>query len=285
MSFSSSDSDKDLAIKARPFIKWAGGKAQLLAQLRQRLPSKYGRYYEPFIGGGALFFDLSPQSAYISDVNQELVNCYQIVRDSTEELISELKTFRNEKEFYYEIRNLDRSLEFGNWTTARRAARLIYLNRTCFNGLYRVNSKGQFNVPFGNYKNPAIVSPANLYACSQALMGTEINCASFLEIEARVSNGDFVYFDPPYAPLSETSNFTSYAKDAFGEEQQVQLRDLCRRLNDKGVLWMLSNSSASLIKGLYENFNISVVSARRNINASGQGRGNVDELIIRNYTN
>lgn len=291
------DSDSDLRLpddiddsnnfcvppKAKPFIKWAGGKTQLIDQLRQRFPAKFARYYEPFIGGGALFFDCARPDSCISDINAELIDCYKVVRDQTSDLIDELKSFKNEEDFFYQIRNADRSEEFKSWTLVRRAARFIFLNRTCFNGLHRVNSKGHFNVPFGHYKNPLIVAADNLMACSKALAQVEIMCAPFDAVESRAQSGDFIYFDPPYAPLSKTSKFTAYAKDAFGDAQQIELRNLCRRLDEKGVLWMLSNSSAELIADLYKEFKIETVAARRNINSVGSGRGQVSEYIIRNY--
>ena len=210
-----------------PIVKWVGGKRQLMFELLKNMPKSHNRYFEPFIGGGALFFELQPENAYISDMNEELINLYSIVRDNVYELISDLNKHEVSKEYFLEIRNLDRTDKYKNLSNVQRASRFIYLNRTCFNGLYRVNSQGQFNVPYGNYKNPRIVDENNLLNCSELLKNTEIKCADFSEILTKVKKGDFVYFDPPYVPLNETSSFTSYTKDGFDMDMQFKLREVC----------------------------------------------------------
>ena len=266
-----------------PIVKWVGGKRQLMFELLKNMPKPYNRYFEPFIGGGALFFELQPENAYISDMNEELINLYSVVRDNVYELISDLKKHEVSKEYFLEIRNLDRTDEYKNLSNAQRASRFIYLNRTCFNGLYRVNSQGQFNVPFGNYKNPRIVDENNLLNCSELLKNTEIKCADFSEILTKVKKGDFVYFDPPYVPLKETSSFTSYTKDGFDMDMQFKLREVCDELDSMGVMFMLSNSDTKFVNELYSNYEIKKVFASRAVNANAEGRGKITEVLVRNY--
>ena len=266
-----------------PIVKWVGGKRQLMFELLKNMPEDYNRYFEPFIGGGALFFELQPDNAYISDMNEELINLYQVVRDNVDELITDLQKHDISKEYFMEIRNIDRTEEYKNWSNVKKASRFIYLNRTCFNGMYRVNSKGEFNVPFGHYKNPRIVDENNLINCSNLLQKTEIKHADFSEILKKVKKGDFVYFDPPYVPLSETSSFTSYTKDGFDMDMQFNLRDVCDELNSMGVKFLLSNSDTKLVNELYENYNIKKVFASRQINANADGRGKITEVLVRNY--
>lgn len=266
-----------------PIVKWVGGKRQLMFELFKNMPENYNRYFEPFIGGGALFFELQPDNAYISDMNEELINLYQVVRDNVDELITDLKKHDISKEYFMEIRNIDRTEDYENWSSVQKASRFIYLNRTCFNGMYRVNSKGEFNVPFGHYKNPRIVDENNLINCSNLLQRTEIRHADFSEILTKVQKGDFVYFDPPYVPLSETSSFTSYTKDGFDIDMQFKLRDVCDELDSMGVKFLLSNSDTKLVNELYENYNIKKVFASRQINANADGRGKITEVLVRNY--
>lgn len=266
-----------------PIVKWVGGKRQLMFELLKNMPENYNRYFEPFIGGGALFFELQPQNGYISDMNEELINLYSVVRDDVYNLIDDLNKHKISKEYFLKIRNLDRTEKYNKLSDIQKASRFIYLNRTCFNGLYRVNSQGQFNVPFGNYKNPRIVDAENLINCSKLLKNTEIYCADFSEILNKVQKGDFVYFDPPYVPLNETSSFTSYTKDGFDLDMQFKLRDVCDELDSKGVMFMLSNSDTKLVNELYSNYEIKKVFASRAINANPNGRGKITEVLVKNY--
>lgn len=266
-----------------PIVKWVGGKRQLMFELLKNMPKTYNRYFEPFIGGGALFFELQPENAYISDMNEELINLYSVVRDNVYELIADLNKHEVSKEFFLKIRNLDRTDEYKNLSNLQRASRFIYLNRTCFNGLYRVNSQGQFNVPFGNYKKPRIVNENNLLNCSELLKNTEIKCADFSEILTKAKKDDFVYFDPPYVPLNETSSFTSYTKDGFDMDMQFKLREVCDELDLMGVKFMLSNSDTKFVNELYSNYEIKKVFASRAVNANADGRGKITEVLVMNY--
>ena len=266
-----------------PIVKWVGGKRQLMLELLKNMPETYNRYFEPFIGGGALFFELQPQNGYISDMNEELINLYTVVRDDVYELIDALNKHKVSKEYFLKIRNLDRTEKYNKLSDIEKASRFIYLNRTCFNGMYRVNSQGQFNVPFGNYKNPRIVDAENLINCSNLLKNTEICCADFSKILNKVQKCDFVYFDPPYVPLNETSSFTSYTKDGFDLDMQFKLIDVCDKLDSMGVMFMLSNSDTKLVNELYSNYEIKKVFASRAINANGNGRGKITEVLVRNY--
>lgn len=274
---------EQLKSETYPIVKWVGGKRQLIFELIKNMPKSYNRYFEPFIGGGALFFELQPDRAYISDMNEELINLYSIVRDNVYELIEDLSRHEVSKEYFLKIRNIDRTEKYAELSDIERASRFIYLNRTCFNGMYRVNSKGEFNVPFGHYKNPRIIDENNLLNCSELLKKTEIKCADFSEILTKVKKGDLVYFDPPYVPLNETSSFTSYTKDGFDINMQFKLRDVCDELDNKGVKFMLSNSDTKLANELYANYEIKKVFASRQINANADGRGKITEVLVRNY--
>lgn len=266
-------------VKAGPFLKWAGGKGRLLAQYQPLFPQQYARYFEPFVGAGAVFFHLQPENAQLSDVNPELVNAYQVIRDQVEDLIETLGTYQHDREFYYALRAQDPEL----LTPVERAARIIYLNKTCFNGLYRVNRRGQFNVPFGDYKNPRILDVAGLRAAHAALQGVGVTHQGFDAVLAEAKSGDFVYFDPPYHPLSPTASFTSYAADDFGPEDQIRLAAVFRRLDAKGVKLMLSNSDTPFIRDLYEGFHIQQVWAPRAINRDASKRKGVPEVVVTNY--
>lgn len=274
---------EQLKSETYPIVKWVGGKRQLMFELIKNMPKSYNRYFEPFIGGGALFFELRPEQAYISDMNEELINLYSVVRNNVYELIKDLSKHEVSKEYFLEIRNIDRTEQYTELSDVERASRFIYLNRTCFNGMYRVNSQGQFNVPFGHYKNPRIIDKNNLLNCSELLKKTEIKCADFSEILTKVKKGDLVYFDPPYVPLNETSSFTSYTKDGFDINMQFKLRDVCDELDNKGVKFMLSNSDTKLVNELYVNYEIKKVFASRQINANADGRGKITEVLVRNY--
>ena len=267
----------------RPFMKWAGGKSQLIPELVQRLPVRFSNYFEPFIGSGALFFTVRPSGAMLSDINRELINVYRIVQDQVEALIKDLKRHRHNSRYFYELRSADRKTDFWTWSEIERAGRTIFLNKTCFNGLFRVNSRGEFNVPFGDYKNPTIADEENLRSCAAALRGAELEVQPFDRIRDFVRSGDFVYFDPPYLPLTPTANFTSYHSSGFGFQDHVKLRDLCIDLDKKGVRFMLSNSHTPQVLELFEGFDIDVVYANRAINSKAEGRGKVREVIVRNY--
>lgn len=264
----------------RPFLKWAGGKSRLIQQYIPYFPKSYKNYYEPFLGGGAVFFYLQPTTAILTDINAELINTYCCVRDRVDELIALLKEhkFQHNKDYYYSIRN-----NYGG-TDIEKAARLIYLNKTCFNGLYRVNSQGKFNVPLGRYENPNICSEILLKTASEALSTSKIQQTDFVDVLNYATNSDdFIYFDPPYYPVSETSYFTAYSSYRFAEDQQVELKDVFEKLARRGVKIMLSNSDCEFIRNLYSSFNIHTISASRAINSNTKKRGKITELLVTSY--
>ena len=281
------DTDDKINIKnadiPKPFIKWAGGKRQIIKELTDSLPKNYNRYFEPFIGGGALFFAVRPKNAYISDINPELINLYNTVKNNTHSLIKDLLRYKNTETEFYKIRNLDRTPDYKNLTNIEKAGRFIYLNKTCYNGLYRTNSKGQFNAPYGFYKNPNIIDEQNLKICSELLKETEIGLSDFSNIENKIKTRDFVYFDPPYIPINKTSSFTKYYKDDFNTGSQIKLKELCDRLNKKNIYFMLSNSYNETALNLYKEYNIKKINAIRAINCKADKRGTINELIITNY--
>ena len=274
-------------ITLQPFTKWTGGKRQLLPVIRELMPKTYNRYFEPFVGGGALFFDLAPKDAVINDFNAELINCYQQIKDNPQELIEILKVHQeyNSKEYYLDLRSADRDERIDMMSEVQRAARILYMLRVDFNGLYRVNSKNQFNVPYGRYKNPKIVDENLVSAISTYLNNNqiEIKKGDFEKAVLDVQPGDFVYFDPPYIPLSETSAFTSYTHEGFSYDDQVRLRDTFKKLSDVGAYVMLSNSSSFLVEELYRDFNIHYVEATRTNGAKSSSRGKISEIIVTNY--
>jgi DNA adenine methylase len=269
----------------RPFVKWAGGKSQLLPQFRALFPEqkKIHRYVEPFLGSGAVFFNvqalLRPAHALLWDTNAELIDTFLAVRDEVDDLIEALRRHREQhsESHYYEVRAQTPQ------SRAERAARLIYLNKTGFNGLYRVNSRGLFNVPFGHRVNPTILNEAVLRAANVALKNTELLARDFRDLASVARKGDFIYFDPPYHPRSKTSSFTSYTIGSFGEKDQRDLADLYAKLDQRGCLLMLSNSDTPLIRELYADFRIRCVSARRMINSDGKKRGPISEVVVLNY--
>lgn len=264
-----------------PFLKWAGGKRGLLEQIRPHLPASYGRYYEPFVGSAALFFDQQPKRASLSDTNARLVATYRGLRDATDEVIERLRKLRHDRDEYLTIRRRPIDGE----SDATIAAWFIYLNKTGYNGLYRVNSRNEFNVPFGSYRNPTICDEPTLRACAAALRRADIRLGDFEDAARRARPGDLVYFDPPYVPLSTTSSFTSYTPDRFGPEAQVRLRDIASRLARRGVHVVLSNSSAKAVVELYrEEFDIVRIKARRSINSRGDGRRAITELLVKSRT-
>lgn len=270
----------------RPFLKWAGGKTQLADVLLERMPLVFNVYHEPFVGGGALFFRLYREQkiryAVLSDINAELIDTYLAVRDHISEVVRLLSEFPYDEEFYYSIREKD------PWRLSlpERAARMIYLNKTGYNGLYRVNRQGKFNVPFGRYKSPKYLDQENLLAASKALQDVDILCASFESVVGRVIPGDFVYFDPPYVPISQTANFVSYHENGFGLSDQEHLRDVCVELSKNKVYVMLSNSNTETVKSMYDlpYFTTDEVLANRAINCKGEKRGKIAELVITNYS-
>jgi DNA adenine methylase len=265
--------------KPQPFLKWAGGKTQLLNELLLRVPTGYGRYFEPFMGSGAFYFALSPKEAFIGDVNEELVNTFQMVKLFPNELIEQLKSHVNSSDDFYATRALDPGL----LTPVERAARFIYLNRTCFNGLYRVNKSGQFNVPFANYKNPNIVQEEKIAAASKVLENTYITHGPYTELIKKAKKGDFVYLDPPYYPLGGYSDFKRYNKEGFYTEDQVNLSLLYGKLDKMGCFVMLSNSDTPFTRELYKDWNVSTVYAKRMINSDATKRGEITEILVTNY--
>lgn len=270
-----------------PFVKWVGGKRQLIPSIVEHLPENFKdyTYIEPFVGGGAVLFHLQPKNAVINDFNAELINVYQVVKNNLDELIKDLKKHKNEADYFYEIRGLDRNGQLKNLSAVQRASRVLFLNKTCFNGLYRVNNAGEFNAPFGRYKNPNIVNEPTLKAVNKYLNNNniEIKSGDYSEVLERTDKKCFVYLDPPYHPLSESSNFTGYVQGGWNKIDQVKLKTACDALHKKGITFLLSNSSAELIKDLYKEYTITIVKANRAINSNGADRGEVDELLIRNY--
>lgn len=279
----------ELTTKLKPFTKWTGGKRQLLDVLTVNMPEKYNTYYEPFIGGGALFFEVQPENAIINDLNSDLILSYEVIKENVEELIEYLKEHdqNNSKEYYYHIRSADRDGRYEEMNDIEKAARLMYMLRVNFNGLYRVNSKGQFNTPYGKYKNPKIVDEELLYAINDYLNSNTITMlnTSFETAVEDANEGDFIYLDPPYVPLSASSNFTAYTSEGFGYEEQVLLRDTFVELDNRGCYVMLSNSSADLVYELYSDYEETTieVSATRMINSNAKKRGSIPELLIKNY--
>lgn len=264
---------------ARPFLKWVGSKRQLVDELLARRPETFERYFEPFVGGGALFFALRPKIAFLSDTNERLVRTYRTVRDDVESVIGLLSTYPYEKAFYERMREL----EVDALCDVEVAAWFIYVNRAGFNGLYRVNAEGRFNVSFGRYTNPTICDADNLRACSEALEGVSIWHVDFESVCALPTAGDFVYLDPPYAPIAETSSFTAYSADRFGRIDQVRVRDAAARMLARGAHVLVSNSSSYVVRDLYgaPPFAIDDVSATRAVNARSDRRGPITEVLIR----
>ena len=274
-------------IKGKPIVKWAGGKRQILDKLNKYIPTNFDTYYEPFLGGGALLFDLSPKRAVINDSNQELMNVYNVLLDYDKyskmcKLLNKYEANHSE-EFYYEIRNMDKEKSFNRLSDYKKAARTLYLNKACFNGLYRVNKKGEFNVPFNKNKKVNTYDGENLLTIHYYFSTNDIKieCIDFEESVKNAKKGDFVYFDPPYD--SDTSTFNSYTEEGFSKEEQRRLARVFKELDEKGVYVMLSNHNTLLINELYKDYNIHVIEAKRSINSKGSKRGNVEEVIITNY--
>jgi DNA adenine methylase len=282
-----------LKLKPKPFVKWVGGKRQLLAQFREMelyppkaFNSKTNKYFEPFVGGGAMFFDLLPLNASINDINSELVVTYTSIRDNAEQLISELNSgkYKYDKDIFLNIR----AWELETVSEIKRAARFIYLNRTAFNGMYRVNKSGKFNVPFGRYTNPQICDAENIRRVAEVLKNTKVSNTSYKYVLDEAKKGDFVYFDPPYYPVSKTASFTSYSNDVFLEKEQQELKDAFIELHKRGCFVMLSNSDTPFVKSLFQQrkkdcITIHTVLAGRNINSNAGKRGKIREVLITNY--
>lgn len=269
-----------------PVVKWVGGKRQLLSEITPLIPKRFTSYCEPFLGGGAVLFSVQPSRAIVNDLNEDLIAVYEVIRDDVEALVAELKKHENTPEYFYEIRDMDRNKElYQSLTKVERASRLIYLNKTCFNGLFRVNSLGEFNSPFGHYKNPNIVNEPVLKAVNKYLVSSNITFYSedFAVTLDRIGKGGFVYLDPPYDPVSDTASFTGYNKGGFARTEQIRLKQCCDDLTRRGVKFVLSNSATDFIKDLYKDYNISVVQAKRAVNSDASKRGLVEEVLIRNY--
>jgi len=265
--------------KYKPILKWAGGKTQLLEHLLPKIPKEYNKYIEPFFGGGALFFALKPNNSIIADSNPELINLYRVIAKDVNSLISELKNLKNEKDFFYDMRKK----EFSELSEIEAAARTIFLNKTAFNGLYRVNKKGQFNVPFGYYKNPKILDEDQLLAASKLLKKTKILLGDFKDVLCEnAKKGDFIFLDPPYLPVSKFSDFKRYTKEQFHEKDQISLANLVNKLSKKGCHILLTNSNHPLIHELYKDFNIDIYKTKRNINSKSTNRKGED-IIVSNF--
>lgn len=277
--------------KPKPFVKWVGGKRQLLKQFREMdlyPPRDFdplnSTYFEPFVGGGAVFFDLLPQKAVLSDLNRELSTTYNVIKNQIDELINLLKKHKYEKEYYLKIR----AKKIQKLSDLEIASRFIYLNRTCFNGMYRVNRGGGFNVPFGKYSNPTICDEDNLRKVSSALKNIKIENEDYKKVLGKAKKGDFIYFDPPYYPVSKTASFTSYTKEDFLDKEQIELRDTFLMLTKRGCFVMLSNSDTPFINKIYKEIEkdgvkITKVRAGRSINSKGSKRGKINEVLVTNY--
>jgi len=272
-----------------PFVKWVGGKRGLLSQILPLFPKEFNNYFEPFVGGGAVFFELYAKGLlvdkkiHLSDINSELINAYIVVKEKPNRLIQNLEYYKkvHSKEFYYKIRELDRKENYQDLSDVEKATRFIYLNKTCFNGLYRVNKKGYFNTPIGSYKNPNIADSDTILSASEALQNAIIKHQPFQEVLKEAKKDDLVYFDPPYYPLNKTSNFTSYDSNCFLENEQFELFEVFDKLVQKGAKVVQSNSDTKFIKELYKSYDISIVNANRFINSKSSGRGKISEVLIR----
>lgn len=270
----------------KPFLQWVGGKREMIPQYRKYFPKNYKRYFEPFLGGGAMFFELRPEQSFLNDNNLELIKTYRGVRDNPEEVIRLLSLLRQKhsKELYMRIRGIDREYElFSTFSEPEIAARMIYLNQTCFNGIYRVNKDGQFNVPIGSSLNRLICDEKTIFKVSKMLERTKLESQDFQNLSKAIKKDDFVYLDPPYHPVSQYSDFTRYTKEKFYLEDQVRLRDTVKILSDRGAQVMLSNSDCDFVRNLYKDFNIYKVQSGRNLNCKSEKRGKVSELLITNY--
>jgi len=273
--------------KLKPILKWAGGKRQLVDVLIDLIGEDYGRYVEPFVGGGALLFELQPFNAVINDYNSELINVYKVIRDNPQELVNLLKKHQrnNTKEYFYEVREYDRNNElYEKMSKVEKAARTIYLNKTCYNGLYRVNSKGEFSTPYGRYKNPGIIEEKNIFAISNYFNKNKIKmvCGDFTEALKYLRKKSLVYFDPPYVPNDNSKLFDGYTDVGFSLEDQIRLKLECDKLTNKGIAFILSNSDVEFVRNLYSKYTQIHVEVRRSIGSRTKSRKIAKELIIHN---
>lgn len=269
---------------AKSFLRWAGGKRELLPTLLSNIPSEFNNYIEPFLGGGSMFFGLSPKKGVIADLNAELVNLYQVIQSQPDRLLEEIAKMQFSKEAFYKVRSMDRSPSFHKLAPVVKAARTIYLNKTCFNGLYRVAKRtGFFNSPYGYRSSPTILCKKELAKCNNALKGIEIKHADYSVALATAKKGDFAYLDPPYIPIGKTSNFTAYNQEGFTIDDQDKLLAACHRLTEKGCKWMLSNSYCKASLELYKDYNIQEVLVSRKINSDSKKRGKIKEVLVTNY--
>ena len=271
---------------AAPVVKWVGGKRQLLPQILPLIPKRMSAYCEPFLGGGAVLFALQPRRALVNDLNQDLITVYRVIKENADALIEHLSHHENTPEYFYRIRDLDRDREaYAALSDVEKASRLLYLNKTCYNGLFRVNASGAFNSPYGHYRRPNIVNEQTIRGVSRYFNSCDITFFSedFAAVLDRVPRGGFVYLDPPYDPVSDTASFTGYNRGGFGREEQVRLKACCDALTARGVRFLLSNSATPFIRELYSSYHVSIVQARRAVNSVASRRGAIDEVLVRNY--
>lgn len=270
-----------------PVVKWVGGKRQLLNDIIPLLPDHFSTYVEPFVGGGALLFEIQPKKAIVNDLNHELINLYKVIKDNPNELLLLLEEheLNNSEEYFYQIRALDRSKSYDDMSDVEKAARIIYLNKTCYNGLFRVNQSGQFNSPYGKYKNPNIVNKPVVLAMANYFQNNNITLLNgdYKMALKKLRKGAFVYFDPPYMPISSSSSFTGYTENGFDKKQQIELKEECDKLNSRGIKFLLSNSDHPFIRDLYKDYEIITVRAKRSINSNSNKRGEINEVLVRNY--
>lgn len=270
-----------------PVVKWVGGKRQLLDDIIPLLPDHFSTYVEPFVGGGALLFEIQPKKAIVNDLNHELINLYKVIKDNPNELLLLLEKheLNNSEEYFYQIRALDRSESYNEMSDIEKAARIIYLNKTCYNGLFRVNQAGQFNSPYGKYKNPNIVNKPVVLAMANYFQNNNITLLNgdYKLALKKLRKGAFVYFDPPYMPISSSSSFTGYTENGFDKKQQIELKEECDKLNSRGIKFLLSNSDHPFIRDLYKDYEIITVKAKRSINSNSNKRGEINEVLVRNY--
>lgn len=270
----------------KPVLNWSGGKRQILCEIEKYIPKTYEVYYEPFLGGGAVLFHLQPKNAVVNDINAELMNLYKVIKCDVKTLIADLRKHKNEADYFYAIRRLDRNKdEYNKLSGVEKASRIFFLNKTCYGGLFRVNQTGEFNSSFGKDKNPNVVDDVGLVLVSNYFNRSNIcfKNVDFVQALEGIEKDAFVYFDPPYDPISKTGNFIRYTKDGFDRTDQCRLKDLCDDLNKKGVKFLLSNSATEFIQDLYKDYRLEIIKVRRSINSKYNPSGKVDEVLVRNY--